>query len=981
MNSSLNLASENNKVAESASTLNLISENNSNNHNKTKLINSINLLKNIIGNLNSNLLNYHPKYSSSSSSSSNRLLQNEKNANFSSESQHSDPIGKLYALAQNSVTLSFRDYISLQKSSRDFLSTSTTSYMNSLLSKSNNTNTNTQNLLSGYNNLLTTPSSKTVAFNMLETTLNRSFSTPINGSSSIISSIFNGSSSFFVSSSSDLLSSSISTSSINRSSSTDSSPSSLLIYMALFYSILILTSVISNPLLLYILLWRRKAQIKLIDIFVANLSLSDLFLTVLNIPICLILFFSEQWPFGSLLCQLGTFSTSCSIYVNIFTMAYISIDRYFAVTRPLLVSNPRKQSVLLDNHTRNKIYMVLTLIWIISALLSIPQILFSKVSTGGNSGSSNSTTASSSLSANSLLFGDSSDEDSGTNFTSSITSDFERDMQDTYGSGSGMSGEDDPFKRCIIEYPHPSMKNYMVLSNFSLQYLIPSILILYFYGKIIYHLYLNLNIEDLMEHTPTTSTQNATASATYNKKQHRFIFKSRTKYDNGSSSSNKVNALLNLEDRNSLLLQNNNNNKKKDSIITSATLELYEASAMVTRKSSGKRMSIPNSFSHMCQTEHSDSTLNASAITMTHATPTRKPSKSRMRVEGYNRTRNLKKSIKVMIIIIVLFLLSWLPIHMYRLVTTFYPVVKRLWEEFSYNPTQSADSTRELLISLMNNKINGSSESSTTANNINNNDICATFHALTTQAYKDCVIKRLLGSGSNSENGSSSEYYPNTTSSDYEINTLHNRYVFFVCYFMAMSSVCYNPIVYFWMHKKFRAEVKILFVNIVNFFKCQNAKTKTNNANNNNNSKNLVKNGNHFKGGCGGGSRSGTFTTTSNSLTAKNASILRPAFNNSSNLSILKNGSNMMSVSNQRLSNLGRPSIVSNQSAASSPVTNTVTATGYRSCYLKNESSAKMEVNKSLQVNRCIKLATEDTTVRNKRFSSLTSDSTLSSSK
>ena len=42
----------------------------------------------------------------------------------------------------------------------------------------------------------------------------------------------------------------------------------------------------------------------------------------------------------------------------------------------------------------------------------------------------------------------------------------------------------------------------------------------------------------------------------------------------------------------------------------------------------------------------------------------------------------------------------------------------------------------------------------------------------------------------------------------YEINTLHNRYVFFFCYFMAMCSVCYNPIVYFWMHKKFRQEVR-----------------------------------------------------------------------------------------------------------------------------------------------------------------------------
>ncbi len=103
--------------------------------------------------------------------------------------------------------------------------------------------------------------------------------------------------------------------------------SAFILVLTVLYSLLIVTSLVSNPLLIYVLLVRRKAQIKLIDIFVANLSLSDLFLTVFNIPLSLVIYFSDKWPFGTLLCQLATYSTSCSIYVNIFTMAYISIDR------------------------------------------------------------------------------------------------------------------------------------------------------------------------------------------------------------------------------------------------------------------------------------------------------------------------------------------------------------------------------------------------------------------------------------------------------------------------------------------------------------------------------------------------------------------------------------------------------------------------------------------------------------------------------
>ena len=169
----------------------------------------------------------------------------------------------------------------------------------------------------------------------------------------------------------------------SSSSNSSNSRSPFILGISVLYSILIVTSLTSNPLLIYVLLWRRKSQIKLIDIFVSNLSLSDLFLTIFNIPLSLIIYLSDEWPFSSFICQLGTYSTSCSIYVNIFTMTYISIDRYFAVTRPL-ISNPnyqmRKTSILLDEKTRKKIYTVLTFIWIIALILSVPQFFFSKVS-------------------------------------------------------------------------------------------------------------------------------------------------------------------------------------------------------------------------------------------------------------------------------------------------------------------------------------------------------------------------------------------------------------------------------------------------------------------------------------------------------------------------------------------------------------------------------------------------------------------------
>jgi hypothetical protein len=488
----------------------------------------------------------------------------------------------------------------------------------------------------------------------------------------------------------------------NNNNNNGSNNSHFLIGMTFFYSILIITSITSNPLLIYVLLWKRKAQIKLIDIFVANLSLSDLFLTIFNIPLILIIYFSKQWPLGSLLCQLGTYSTSCSIYVNIFTMAYISVDRYFAVTRPL-ISNParlRKKSVLLDHHTRKKIYLSLCLIWIVALVLSLPQFLYSKVS-------KLTSESEQSLADHHDLFSNTTD-----------SHEFEADLNMlNYERASIDSFGEDPFKKCILIYPLKNMKHYMVIINFSLQYLIPSCVILYFYGKIIYHLYLNLNVEEFMDSSDERKTNNHKDRK--QPKANESVKKSRS-----SNDIERINCAL---DGNLTLLNAQNSlseNVLQDRIITSVDL---------------------------------------------------RPQKTRMRVDGLNRTQNLKKSIKTMIIIITLFLLSWLPIHLYRLVTTFYPLIIKFLNSFS-----SADAS-------LSRSLNDTYE-------LCNKNL----------STKECLFDVIREIGNKDHNS-------------YRLNTLHNRFAFFFSYFMAMSSVCYNPIVYFWMHKKFRADVKQIFKSMLNF--------------------------------------------------------------------------------------------------------------------------------------------------------------------
>ena len=451
-------------------------------------------------------------------------------------------------------------------------------------------------------------------------------------------------------------------------------------------------------------------------------------------------------------------------------MAFISIDRYFAVTRPM-ISNPncqlRKKSASLDNTTRRKIYIVLTIIWIVALVLSLPQFMFAKVSsrymssekeltikskmlTGKvtkeilknpfadsyyyfNTASASTITTTDQSSSTTTSYGMFNDDYSGTvDNTLEELENFENlELLDRVDFG------EDPFKKCILEYPLKDMKNYMILVNFSLQYLIPSIVILYFYGKIIYHLYLNLNVDDLME-MPIHS---------HNAGSNKEIRKAKSSVD-----IDKVN-------------QHH----------PTPTTSFLTYKIKMQKSGIAASTSAMNTISDQC------------------------------RQGGLNRTRNLKKSIKVMIIIIALFLLSWLPIHLYRLVTTFYPILANLVNEilnsnsFIFNSTKSINSTTV------------------------NDSLCK--RNLTSTELKECLYSAI--DKLNNED-------TKNLSLNYKLNTLHNRYVFFFSYCMAMSSVCYNPIVYFWMHKKFRAEVNQLFSRIFRVCSFKSKRQTTGNLTENN---------------------------------------------------------------------------------------------------------------------------------------------------
>ena len=101
------------------------------------------------------------------------------------------------------------------------------------------------------------------------------------------------------------------------------------------------------------------------NMFVTNLAVSDILMSIIVMPISLKVLISSEWPFGPVVCDFqGCLLCSFTI-VSMGNMAAIAVNRYFAVCRP--ISN----KVIF---TRRNIMVIITLLWLLSSMACVPPL-------------------------------------------------------------------------------------------------------------------------------------------------------------------------------------------------------------------------------------------------------------------------------------------------------------------------------------------------------------------------------------------------------------------------------------------------------------------------------------------------------------------------------------------------------------------------------------------------------------------------------
>ncbi|XP_075213712.1 cholecystokinin receptor type A-like [Lycorma delicatula] len=138
--------------------------------------------------------------------------------------------------------------------------------------------------------------------------------------------------------------------------------------ISLYVAIFILA--VSGNTLVLVTLAQNKRMRTVTNVYLLNLAVSDLLLGVFCVPFTLVGQVLRNFIFGALMCKLIPYFQAVSVSVGVWTLVAISLERYFAICRPL--QSRRWQ-------TQFHAYKMIACVWLASLTCNAPILLVSRL--------------------------------------------------------------------------------------------------------------------------------------------------------------------------------------------------------------------------------------------------------------------------------------------------------------------------------------------------------------------------------------------------------------------------------------------------------------------------------------------------------------------------------------------------------------------------------------------------------------------------
>ncbi|NXC37013.1 GPR83 protein, partial [Campylorhamphus procurvoides] len=135
------------------------------------------------------------------------------------------------------------------------------------------------------------------------------------------------------------------------------------------YSVIIIFSLFGNVLVCHVV-FKTKRMHSATSLFIVNLAVADIMITLLNTPFTLARFVNSTWIFGKGMCHISRFAQYCSLHVSALTLTAIAVDRHQVIMHPL---KPRIST--------GKGVIYISVIWIMATCFSLPHAIYQKLFT------------------------------------------------------------------------------------------------------------------------------------------------------------------------------------------------------------------------------------------------------------------------------------------------------------------------------------------------------------------------------------------------------------------------------------------------------------------------------------------------------------------------------------------------------------------------------------------------------------------------
>ncbi|XP_059376997.1 neuropeptide Y receptor type 4 [Carassius carassius] len=140
--------------------------------------------------------------------------------------------------------------------------------------------------------------------------------------------------------------------------------SAMTLTLVLCYCLVLILGLLGNILLICIIMHQRDPP-NVTSILIANLSVSDILVSVFCLPFTVVYTLMDHWIFGAQLCRLMPFVQCVSVTVSVLSMVLIALERHQLILHP----SGWKPSV-------PQAYIAVLIVWLLACVTSLPFLAF-----------------------------------------------------------------------------------------------------------------------------------------------------------------------------------------------------------------------------------------------------------------------------------------------------------------------------------------------------------------------------------------------------------------------------------------------------------------------------------------------------------------------------------------------------------------------------------------------------------------------------